>query len=177
MKTGFVQKWLLGLGLVLLAPLVGAWEVDVYGGFAKGFAVQKQTTGDDTTDSAEKAYLGSRFLGPIGLELGYANLGKYNSASEDVRVTSALALLNVDIRGMTIFAKGGVMRWTQIDVMTGNKLNGEDVVFGTGINLAVDRHILFRTELEYFRGVGKDATLNTSGKNMYLLSFGMNFQF
>lgn len=165
--------------LLLLWPGAGhALDVDVYGGFATGYAVQKQDApSNDTTDTGEKAYLGTRFLGPIGIEVAYYNLGKYENQSVEVTALGATVVGNVDIRGMTLFAKAGVMGWTETDLATGTDTTGEDVTYGIGINLAVDKHILFRTELERFRKVGKDKASNDPGTEMSMLSFGINFRF
>ena len=152
-------------------------EVEVYGGLGTGYAVQKQLSGDDTTDTAEKAYVGTRFLGPLGVELAYYNLGKYNNGSEEVTGRSAAMVLNLDIRGMTLFAKGGVIEWTETDLSSGVEISGEDMTYGAGINLPVDRHVLFRTELERFSNIGEDAVSGTPGKDMWLLTFGVNFKF
>lgn len=163
--------------LLLVPGLAGALEVNIYGGLATGFSVRKQAAGDDTTDTSEKAYAGVRFLGPIGLELGYYNLGVYNGATTEVTGASAMMTFNFDIRGMTVFFKGGAMDWAETDLASGAELTGRDLAYGAGINLAVDRHVLFRTELERFDNVGKNTTLNDPGKDMWALTFGVNFQF
>lgn len=178
MKIVFLNRCSAVLGMSLLFSAVGQTvEVDVYGGFGAGHAVQKQLTGDDTTDTGEKAYIGTRFLGPLGIEISYYNLGKYNNATKEVTIVSAAAVASLDIRGMTLFAKGGVIEWTEKDLSNDTKIKGEDFAYGIGINLPVDKHVLFRTELEYFKHVGKDDSTNTPGKDMSMLSFGVNFQF
>lgn len=178
MKIGFLNIRSGVAGMLLLLPGIGqALEVDVYGGFAAGYAIQKQDTGDDTTDAGEKVYIGTRFLGPIGVEIAYYNLGKYNNRNDEVTVAGASVVANLDIRGMTLFAKGGVVEWTEKDLTNDTKIKGEDFAYGVGINLPVDRHVLFRTELEYFKDVGKDDATSIPGKNMWLLSFGVNFKF
>ena len=166
-----------GLIFLVLPKDVYALEIDVYGGMGAGYSVQKQVTGDDTTDSSEKAYLGTRFLGPLGLELAYYNFGKYTNATEEVTATSAVVVLNLDIRGMTLFVKGGRVKWTETNLGGGMKRSGSDQTYGFGINLPVDRHVLFRTELEFFSGVGEDVATNDLGKDMWMLSFGVNFRF
>lgn len=178
MKLDFLVRWFaVALTLLVLPGFAQALEVDVYGGFGTGYAVQKQDTGDDTTDTGEKAYIGTRFLGPFGIEVAYYNLGKYNNATEEVTGASAVAVANLDIRGMTLFAKGGVLQWKETDLVSGTEISGEGVTYGLGINLPVDKHVLFRTELERFGKVGKDAASSDPGKDMWMLSFGVNFRF
>lgn len=179
MKIGVGISWKMVSALLLFLPGVShALEVDVYGGFAAGYATQKQDAPtNDTTDTGLKAYLGTRFLGPIGVEAAYYNLGKYNSSANKVTAVGGDVMLNMDIRGMTVFAKGGVVGWTETDLASGAQTTGQDVTYGIGINLAVDRHVLFRTELELFRNVGKDSATSNPGNDMSLLSFGVNFQF
>lgn len=87
------------------------------------------------------------------------------------------AVANLDIRGMTLYAKGGLVEWTETDLASGAEVTGEDVTYGIGINLPVDRHVLVRTELEYFRKVGKDDATSDPGKDMSLITFGLNFKF
>lgn len=178
MKNNVFSRYLAaGLALFMLPGFAPALEVDVYGGFGAGYAVQRQTTGDKTTDSAGKVYVGSRFLGPLGVEISYYNLGLYNNGTDKIKGASAAAVANLDIRGMTLFAKGGVVRWTKTDVTNGADVSGEDVSYGFGINLPVDKHVLVRTEIERFRKVGKDAANGDPGKDMSMLSFGLNFRF
>lgn len=178
MKMGFSRHWFsIALILLVFPRFTQALEVDVYGGLATGYSVQKQATGDDTTDIGEKVYLGTRFLGPVGIEVAYYNLGKYNNATQEVTGTSAVVVANLDIRGMTLFVKGGIIEWTETELVSGTQLSGEDVTYGLGINLPVDKHVLFRTELERFSNVGKDAISSEPGKDMWMLSFGVNFQF
>jgi len=165
-------------GLVLLLPGLGqTLEVEFYGGLAAGHAVQKQESADDTSDTSEKLYLGSRFLGPLGVEIAYHNLGKYNNAAEEITTASAVAVANLDIRGMTLFAKGGLFEWTETDLASGAEITGEDIIYGIGINLPVDKHVLFRTELEQFSKVGENDVSGTPGKDISMLSFGVNFKF
>lgn len=163
------------LGLIPLNTQ--ALEVDVYGGFGAGLAAQKQNGSDDTSDSGEKAYFGSRFLGPLGIEAAYYNLGKYNNGVTEVTAIGLDAVANLDIRGMTFYAKGGLIEWTETDLVTNSEVTGKDVTYGIGLNLPVDRHVLVRTELEQFRKIGKDDASGNPGKDMVLMSFGINFKF
>lgn len=67
MNKGILRKGLSLAGVLFLCPGIGqALEVDVYGGFGAGHAVQKQDASDDTSDTGEKLYVGTRFLGPWG---------------------------------------------------------------------------------------------------------------
>lgn len=178
MKNNVLTQALLAIGICLVLPGVSqALEVDVYGGFGVGTTTQRNTSNDMTSDTAEKYYIGSRFLGPLGIELSYHDLGRYNNATEEVKGVSAVALANLDIRGMTLYAKGGVTRWSQTDLPTGTKIRGEDVTYGFGINLPVDRHVLVRTEIERFTNVGKNDTSGAPGTDISMLSFGLNFTF
>ena len=164
--------------LLLLPGVTPALEVDVYGGFGAGYAVQKQDAPtDDTSDTGGKAYIGTRFLGPLGIEVAYYNLGKHNSAAVEVTAVGVDAVANLDIRGMTLFAKGGVMEWTETDLASGAELSDKDVTYGIGINLPVAKHVLLRTELEHFSKVGKDDATADPGRDMTMLSFGVNFKF
>ena len=165
--------------LVLLVPGVSqALDVDVYGGLGTGHVVQKNSPpNDDSSDTGEKVYLGSRFLGPIGLEIAYYDLGQYENHTSEAYVYGASAVFYHDIRGMSLFAKAGIIEWNKSDIATGAKTSGEDVSYGFGINLAVDKHVLFRTEIEYFRKVGKNETTGDPGTEMSMLSFGVNFRF
>lgn len=162
-----------------MMPGVGqALEVYNYFGLSTGYAVKHQPSPDnDLMDSGEKAYVGIRFLGPVGLEISYYDLGKYDTETTAVTVVGAHAVFNQDIRGMTLFFKAGAIEWREKDLTTGGTLTGEDVSYGIGINLAVDRHVLFRTELERFRKVGRDTAAADPGTEMSLFSFGVNFQF
>ncbi|MDH5447223.1 MAG: outer membrane beta-barrel protein [Gammaproteobacteria bacterium] len=167
------------LFLLLLIPAsASAWDVDVYGGMSSGFSVREQKDpANDHVDGGEKIYFGTRFLGPIGLEFTYYNLGKFENETTEVRAMGAAMLFNFDVRGMTVFAKGGIVGWEERYLLTSTKEKGQDVMFGLGINLAVDKHVLFRTEIERFRKVGKDDNTGAAGTEMTLLSFGVNFRF
>lgn len=173
----FNQCLVVALALIMFPAFGLALEVDVYGGFGAGYAVQRQTTGGKTTDSAEKAYIGSRFLGPLGVEVAYYNLGRYSNSTKEVKGASGVAVASLDIRGMTLFAKGGVMRWTETDLTNDTDISAEDITYGFGINLPVAKHVLVRTEIERFRKIGKDDASGDPGEDMSMLSFGLNFQF
>lgn len=165
--------------ILLLLPGTGlASEVETYFGLASGFAVrEQQDPANDHVDDGQKIYLGIRFLGPIGLEFAKYNLGKYENETMEVTAYGADIVFNIDIRGMSVFAKGGIIGWEETDMATGAVDKGQDTTFGFGINLAVDRHVLFRTEIERFRKVGKDDTTGDPGTEMTMLSFGVNFRF
>lgn len=165
--------------LVLFFPAAAnALEVDTYMGFATGYAVRQQPApANDDVDSGEKVYLGLRFLGPVGVEFAYYDLGQYNNQTMDVTALGADAVFHMDIRGMSLFAKAGIIGWEETDLGSGAKTKGEDASYGIGINLAVDKHVLFRTELERFRRIGRDKATNDPGTEMSLLSFGILFRY
>ena len=175
---GFAKVKAFYLLIFLLPGSVSALDVEAYGGLAAGYAVREQPApANDHMDSGEKAYVGLRFLGPVGVEFAYYNLGTYNNKSMEVTALGADAVFSADIRGMSLFAKAGILGWEETDLGTGAGTKGQDVTYGIGVNLAVDRHVLFRTELEYFRKIGKDDATNDPGTEMSLLSFGINFSF
>ena len=163
----------------LLMPGIGqAVDVNNYFGFATGYGIKHQSDpANDLMDSGEKVYLGIRLFGHLGIEVAYYDLGRYDNETSDVTVVGASAVFSRDIRGMTIFAKAGLVEWREKDLASGATLDDTDASYGIGINLAVDRHVLFRTELERFKNVGRNTATADQGDDMSLFSFGVNFQF
>lgn len=179
MNTNIKMGWAVLAGLLILLPVsVSAKDMGMYGGLGFGYSVlEVDAPNTDRASTAGKLYFGARVLGPLGVEAAYYDLGKYNSGDDKVTGTGITAVGNLDTKSAMLFIKAGVIDWTVEDVPNGTEVTGTDITYGLGINLALEKNLVFRAELEHFSKIGKDDATATPGNNMKLLSFGVNFKF
>jgi len=174
-----IQKWIYTLSILMFLPAsVMAKGIGAYGGLGYGYSIlESNTSSNKDASTAGKIYGGIRLFGPLGVEFGYYDLGKYNAGDDKVNATVITAVGNFDTKFAVLFVKAGIVDWTVQDVPNNTEVSGTDTTYGFGINLPLDKNVVFRTELEHFSKVGKDTPNGQLGNNMKLLSFGINFMF
>lgn len=174
-----LHKWIYTLSILMFLPASAmANGIGAYGGLGYGYSIlESNTSSNKDASTAGKIYGGIRLLGPLGVEFGYYNLGKYNAGDDKINATTITAVGNFDTKFAILFVKAGIVDWTVEDVPNNTEVSGTDTTYGFGINLALDKDVVFRTELEHFSKVGKDTPNGQLGNNMKLLSFGVNFMF
>ena len=174
-----IRKWLTKLCIIMLLPVPAvASEFGGYGGLGYGYSIlESNTTSDKEASTAGKIYAGARIFGPLGIEAAYYDLGKYNAGDDKIKANSITAVVNIDVHTASLFIKGGIIDWTVQDIPNNTEISGTDTTYGFGINLPLDKNVVFRTELEHFSKVGKDTPNGQIGNDMKLLSFGVSFVF
>ncbi len=173
-----IQWSFLSSVLLILPNLSYAADLGIYGGVGMGYAILKeQAPNADKSDTGAKLYGGMRIVGPLAIEAGYYNLGKYSNQEQKITGTSITAVGNVYTRSVNIFAKAGIFNWTLDDSASGTSLSDTDTTFGLGMNIPIEKNVSVRMEWEHFAKIGKDAASTSPGQDMSLLSFGVNFMF
>lgn len=164
---------------LLQTNLSHASEIGGYAGVGAGYAVLDELEPDtDQADVGTKLYGGIRLFGPLGIEAGVYNLGTYNTEQDKVTGTVISAVANLDTKSVSLFAKAGIINWKSKDITPGGvAISGTDTAIGLGINIPIEKRLIFRAEWERFSKIGKDTPSANPGMNLSLLTFGVNFMF
>jgi len=172
-------KWIALLGMLIALPLQSsARELGGYVGLGMGFSVLDEVSpSTDTASSASKIYLGVRMFGPLGIEVGFYDLGNFNDGDDDVTGTGISAVGSLMAMNATLFAKAGVIDWGVEDVPSGAEINGTDLTYAIGIELPISQRVMFRTEWEVFQNIGEDSGSGAVGQDINMLNFGVNMIF
>ena len=165
--------------LILFTTSTYAAEMGVYGGIGAGYAVLEEVSPNtDQADIGSKLYAGMRIFGPLGIEAGIYNLGTYNNEQDKITGTTVSAVASLDTKSVSLFAKAGIIDWEVKDITPGGRaISGTNTAFGIGINVPVEKQLLFRVEWERFNKIGEDAANSQPGQNLSLLTVGVNFMF
>jgi OOP family OmpA-OmpF porin len=175
-----VMKWLLAAAVALAAlPAAaqlqfGRMDTGLYlGGSIGGSEYRNACAGIvgvscDEKDVAWKGFAGWQFNRHLGLELGYANLGKAEVSGTGVSVRSRgadlVGVFTLPLNEMfAVYGKAGIayMR-TKANAPGGEvKENTTDPTFGGGVRVNFARNFAARLEWQRYHDVGDE---NTTGK-------------
>jgi OmpA-OmpF porin, OOP family len=179
-----VVKWLLAaaVGLTALPAAAelqfGRMDTGLYLGGSVGGSEYRNAcdgtaalgVGCDEKDVGWRGFAGWQFNRYIGLELGYANLGKAEASGGGA--SASLKSRGVDLVGVFtypfndmfgVYGKAGMARMrTKINSTIGNVTeNSTDFTFGGGVRFNFARNFGARLEWQRFHDVGDE---NTTGK-------------
>jgi len=158
--------------LALLPPVVRA-ESELYGGVGLGYSTfsSDATFGGEpisfeAAGRATRQFLGLRYGDYLGLEAGYLNFG---SVKDQIVLEAGQPSLNdgIKTRGydlslvgrypldeeLAVFGKLGVIRWDSEETIGSlplpNKLDGDDLIWGLGLDFRGAGRIHLRVEAEF----------------------------
>ncbi|WP_372525383.1 porin family protein [Piscinibacter sp.] len=128
----------------------------------------------DRSSTGGKFYGGYSFTPNVGVELGYADLGKFSSSAGDVKGNGMF----VDAVGTWPFAQGlsGIARVGLFNGKLDSTLAGSDrgtsYKFGAGLQYDFTKNLGMRGEIERYRFNALSTKTNTD-----LYSVGVNYKF
>ncbi|WP_127996180.1 outer membrane beta-barrel protein [Piscinibacter defluvii] len=139
------------------------WKGDDVGGVAT-----------DRKDTSYKLYGGYGFTPNLGVELGYANFGKFSSGAGSVKA-DGLYLDGVGTlplgAGFSALGRVGVFNG-KLDSSLAGSDRGTNVKVGAGLQYDFDKNTALRAEWERYRFDALDTKANTD-----LYSIGVNYRF
>jgi OOP family OmpA-OmpF porin len=161
-----MTRLMLALLILAMVPQTLRAESEIYGGAGIGYS----TFGVDATDFedsglATRQFLGLRYGRFVGLEVGYLNFG---TANDQVADPSGSGTLNEGIKTwgydlsvvgryplneeLAAFGKVGILRWDSEDTLEPvplpNKTDGDDLIFGVGLDFRGSGRVHIRVEAE-----------------------------
>jgi len=171
----------IGSAAIIFAGNAAA-EPGMYVGGAYGQSRVDDSDFDDN-NPAYKIFVGGKFNDYIGLELAGNDFGEAESgiySSDLTGVTLALMVYLPLTDSFELFVKGGQL-WWENDVKILNtyndKLDGEELFYGVGMNFKFTDTLSLRVELERYKvelsqneiGVGVDGSFNVDVASVGLL--------
>lgn len=162
-----------------------------YMGAAVGQANQKDTfaaatVNADRKDTAWKLYGGYQYNTNLAVELGYVDLGKATGTLGGVAADSsakAFELVGVGIlplgHSFSAYGKLGLARWdTKMSVGgVGVSDTGVDLTYGVGAKYDVNSNWAVKAEWQRYRTDPTNLRVNVAGKDIDLLSVGVQYKF
>ncbi len=128
----------------------------------------------DKSDSAGKLYGGWGFTPNLGVELGYANLGKFSSSAGNVKgdgvFVDGVGTLPLG-NNFSALGRVGVFNGKLDSSLAGND-RGTSYKFGAGVQYDIDKNLGVRGEWERYRFDALGTKANTD-----LYSVGVNYRF
>ena len=141
-------------------------ESEIYGGAGIGYSTfAVDATGFEDSGLATRQFLGLRYGRFVGVEVGYLNFG---TANDQVTDPSGFATINEGIKTsgydlslvgryplneeLAAFGKFGILRWDSEDTLEpvplSNKTDGDDLIFGVGLDFRGSGRVHIRVEAE-----------------------------
>ena len=133
-------------------------------------------------------YLGGKFLGFLGAELGYVDFGESGendnfTNTKGVTLSGMLYVLHTDY--LNVFVRGGGVAWdTEIDVADGfsDDYDGEDFYYGVGLDFGFNDNLDLRFqwnrfEIDVEEGESADGIFAGEELDLDYVSVGLRYSF